>query len=231
MNKIPFLAVSALLLTACSTARPVSLDTSSYLVDLAPDGGQGSPDHLVFGPGGFESTACRGYGFRRSEYHASRDGDTTSFEAVAHNIDGATTHWRGTITGEAIAGTMLMTDTSGTKSSFRYRGTRERGALDGRRFKVSLVSDEDHSKVDDDLVFVAGNFDSVACHDFGFSISPYSCTPAGGNTRFEATTTSPQNGSMEWRGSVADEGVSGEVVWKDDKGAAHRKNFTGKQTH
>lgn len=216
--------LSVLALAACQTAGPATVETGSYLVDLtAETGGATMPDHLVFGPGGFESTICRSHGFQRAACRTRADGGATAFAATSRNDQSGCTEWRGSIRGEAIEGTMVSTDDKGSQSRYRFRGHREHGPFDGRVFAVELAADADHRRDADDLVFQAGSFDSTICHGHGFGAAPYT---VDGNV-FTATTVSAEHGSMAWQGTIDGDAIRGVVIGTDEQGRQQHITFAG----
>ncbi len=87
------------------------------------------------------------------------------------------------------------------------------GALDGKSF-TGTFTEKGRTRGDKDtLVFKDGKFRSTACDAYGFSEAAYSATAGGGGTTFEATTTSPREGTMTWKGTVRGDRIEGTAVW------------------
>lgn len=83
--------------------------------------------------------------------------------------------------------------------------------LDGRSFIVELRGPEG-KQISDELIFRDGTFDSVACHQYGFSAAPYTALegPEGGLT-FRSVTSSTE-GTMRWNGTVKGDQIQGTAV-------------------
>lgn len=87
------------------------------------------------------------------------------------------------------------------------------GALDGNSF-AGTFTEKGKTKGDPDtLVFKDGKFRSTACDAYGFGDAAYTATASGGGTTFEATTTSPKEGTMKWKGTVKRDAIAGTAVW------------------
>ena len=84
------------------------------------------------------------------------------------------------------------------------------GKLDGKTFQGAMVEDGTDKLVHDTLSFDKGMFHSSACDSFGFGKASYTIKPDGS---FEATTLSEKEGTMQWRGMVSGNLISGEVLW------------------
>lgn len=78
----------------------------------------------------------------------------------------------------------------------------EKMPLDGATF-VGTTTEKGKTKGDpDQLVFKDGKFRSTACDAYGFTEIPYTAAVSDVDTRFEATATSPKEGTMKWKGTV-----------------------------
>ena len=66
-------------------------------------------DDLVFKDGKFRSTACDAYGFGDADYSVTPASDATTFQAETHNPKNESMKWSGTIKGNALEGTAIMT--------------------------------------------------------------------------------------------------------------------------
>ena len=82
------------------------------------------------------------------------------------------------------------------------------GPLDGKTFhgKLTEVGKGGHS---DNFEFKNGQFLSTACQHEGFGAGAYT---ADGNT-FTAQTMSKKEGTMDWKGTVNGDTISGTAVW------------------
>lgn len=90
------------------------LDGKTFEGMVCPgDSKTGDKDQLIFKAGAFDSSACRAYGFTKSPYTATREGDATRFTATATNADGDQNHWEGTIRGDDVTGTMEHRNAAG----------------------------------------------------------------------------------------------------------------------
>ena len=87
--------------------------------------------------------------------------------------------------------------------------------LDGLQFKAGIVKSEDGSgnSLEDTLVFSDGNFSSVVCKRYNFSAAPYWIRTEGKRIHFLAELTSPTDGTMVWKGTVADGELRGTMRW------------------
>ena len=87
------------------------------------------------------------------------------------------------------------------------------GALDGKAFVGEMGENGKKSGDKDTLVFNEGKFRSTACDPYGFGGANYSATVTGDATMFEATTVSPTDGMMIWKGTVKGGTLEGNATW------------------
>ncbi len=80
----------------------------------------GDKDRLTFNSGAFDSSACRAYGFTMSPYSATREGDSTHFQAEAINCGGEKNVWDGVVKGGDVSGTRKHVNSSG-KVTYSYK--------------------------------------------------------------------------------------------------------------
>jgi hypothetical protein len=107
-------ASAALVLSACqSSLGHGPLDGRVYEVSLTGPDAKPMPDQLIFDGGGFDSRACRSYGFTITNYVATREGDAIRFSADARNGGGETNRWEGVVRGNDVSGTMKHMNSSG----------------------------------------------------------------------------------------------------------------------
>ena len=126
---------------------------------------------------------------------------------------------RGTVISFAAALLILSAASSGA----------EKMALDGATF-VGTMTEKGKTKADQDqLVFKDGKFRSTACDVYGFPETPYTSTVGDGTTRFEATATSPKEGTMTWKGNVKGNVIEGTAVWIKKGQADMHYTFEGKR--
>jgi hypothetical protein len=96
------------------------------------------------------------------------------------------------------------------------------GILDGKVF-VGAIGDKGKEASDqDEIRFMNGRFHSVGCEEWGFSDAPYTARMDGDLVRFKAVTVSPQDGKIEWDGTVKGDTLEATYVlikerwyWKD----------------
>ena len=87
-----------------------ALDGKTFSGEVGKKGeASGMKDDLVFKDGKFRSTACDAYGFGDANYSAAPSGEATAFQAETHNPKDESMKWSGTITGNALEGTAVMT--------------------------------------------------------------------------------------------------------------------------
>lgn len=83
--------------------------------------------------------------------------------------------------------------------------------LDGKRFMVQVRGAEGET-IDDELIFRDGTFDSIACHEHGFSAAPYTALKGPeGDLTFRSITTSGES-KMRWNGTVKGDSIEGTAV-------------------
>jgi hypothetical protein len=90
---------------------------------------------------------------------------------------------------------------------------RAAGPLDGKSF-VGTMTEKGKTKADtDSFQFANGKFHSNGCDPYGFRPSAYKAQKAGDDWTFTSESTSPKEGTMAWKGTVAGDTISGEVAW------------------
>ncbi len=102
------------------------------------------------------------------------------------------------------------------------------GALDGRTF-ANLIHESGKPDTSETLVFRAGEFDPLDCHQYGFVAAAYTTSPAPGGMTFTATVTSPTEGAMTWTGTVKGDLVSGAFDWRKAGQAPFHYTFDTKK--
>jgi hypothetical protein len=101
------------------------------------------------------------------------------------------------------------------------------GVLDGKSF-AGTFTEKGKTKGDKDtFVFKDGKFRSTACDAYGFTETAYSATTKDGATSFEATTESPKEGTMKWKGTVRRDRIEGSAVWMKKGQADMNYTFHG----
>jgi len=100
--------------------------------------------------------------------------------------------------------------------------------LDGKTFDVRLVMGD--NKTDpDQLIFTSGTFESTACRAHQFTAAEYRATKEKDGIRFEATTSSPSEGTILWSGIVHGKHVEGTMTMTNPKGEIRSATFHGEQ--
>jgi hypothetical protein len=103
---------------------------------------------------------------------------------------------------------------------------KEAAPLDGKTFDVQ--TGEPGKKMEpDQMVFSAGTFRSTHCDQWGFGKATYTAKTAGGETTFNATTTSAKEGKIVWTGKVKDKKIEGSYVWEKAGQAPIKYVFSG----
>jgi hypothetical protein len=74
--------------------------------------------------------------------------------------------------------------------------------LDGRSFQGVFLERGKTSGDADTLVFKNGRFRSSACDKYDYGDATYKTTTVGDSVRFEAETSSPKYGKLNWAGVV-----------------------------
>ena len=77
------------------------------------------------------------------------------------------------------------------------------------------------------MIFGRGSFLSTACRPYGFTKAKYKAWKDGENIAYEMTTTSPTDGTMDWKGKVAGDKIEGSVKWTDRDGKSDILTYTG----
>jgi hypothetical protein len=86
------------------------------------------------------------------------------------------------------------------------------GPLDGKTFHGKLVQ-TGKSGHSDNFEFKDGQFLSTACEHEGFGSGAYTAEGSGTSYTFTAQTTSKKEGTMDWKGAVNGDTISGTAVW------------------
>lgn len=89
----------------------------------------------------------------------------------------------------------------------------EPGLLDGRTFEGTTSEVGGEAGEADALIFADGTFRSAGCDEYGFTATPYTAAEEDGVIRFEATTTSPEEGQITWTGTVEGDRAEATFVW------------------
>ncbi|MFB3880291.1 MAG: hypothetical protein ACE149_03460 [Armatimonadota bacterium] len=208
--------------------RADALQHTIWWVELRAKGQKPMPDALVFEQGKFDSLGCHAFGFGSAPYEAKAAGKAVVFQAMTKSAGGETMAWKGKAEGNSISGTMVWKKAKGGPMEVAFFGKRHtaEGALDATDWKVTLNT-EGEKPVPDTLVFGEGEFDSKACHAYGFGKGPYNAMKNAGETTFTAFTTSSTEGTMEWRGEVKGDKIAGAMTLYPMKGGPKKYTFSG----
>lgn len=88
-----------------------------------------------------------------------------------------------------------------------------RGLLDGRTF-VGQIGEKGRSQGQPErITFRRGQLHSDACDAFGFEDGDYTASQSGEEVSFAAETSSPEEGRIEWRGTVRGDVLEGTFTW------------------
>jgi hypothetical protein len=102
-----------------------ALDGRTYEVQMVgADGKPQEKDDVSFMGGSFDSSSCRPFGFIRTAYTTTKDGDAIRFQAVAGSADYPMNHWEGTVRGDMIEGTLKSGDAADAPT-LRFTGKRK----------------------------------------------------------------------------------------------------------
>ena len=88
------------------------------------------------------------------------------------------------------------------------------GMLDGKAFAGESGEQGKAADSKDTLVFHDGKLHSTACDAYGFDEGAYTAQARAGATEFTATTVSPKEGRIEWKGTVrSGDRIDGTFTW------------------
>ncbi|MBP7147937.1 MAG: hypothetical protein KBD01_10360 [Acidobacteria bacterium] len=87
------------------------------------------------------------------------------------------------------------------------------GPLDGSQFKGELGQQGQGKLADEVVSFRDGKLHSVALESYSFWDAEYKATTEGGTTKFEATSISPREGRVQWKGSISGNALEAKLVW------------------
>ncbi len=84
------------------------LDGKTFVGETGVGNAPSMRDTLSFKDGYFHSSACDQFHFGSGAYLAVASGDTTTFQAMTHNRQGAVNVWVGTVKGDKLEGTATL---------------------------------------------------------------------------------------------------------------------------
>ena len=88
----------------------------------------------------------------------------------------------------------------------------------------------DGENLKDQLVFDHGDFESEECvKNWGYEKAPVEIKNEGISWSFNAVTTSPRDGRIEWRGTVKGEKIKGSASWTRLDGLKMSVHFVGRE--
>ena len=120
-NTIKTLTLVLCGILAASTAFAAgALDGRSYQGEIVEQGKtKGDADTFVFDNGRFRSLACDKNGFGDAPY----SGDGTRFEATTTSKSKGEMAWKGTVSGNAVEGTVQWSKDGKPKTQYHFKGT------------------------------------------------------------------------------------------------------------
>ena len=102
-----------------------ALDGRTYEVQvIGADGKPQEKDDLSFTGGSFDSSSCRPFGYIRTAYTTTKEGDAIRFQAIAASADYPMNHWEGTVHGDMIEGTLKSGDAADAPT-LKFTGKRK----------------------------------------------------------------------------------------------------------
>ncbi len=119
--------IAALALAASALAGPqvagALLDGKTFEIRLVEqDKSEPQRDSLIFAEGTFDSTGCRQYGFARTPYTVERKGEAWHFAAEAKSEKEGTNRWKGIVSGNHIAGTLVWSKPGQATINYTFTG-------------------------------------------------------------------------------------------------------------
>ncbi len=87
-------------------------------------------------------------------------------------------------------------------------------ALDGMQFVGETGEQGKKANNPDTISFDGGIFRSTSCERHGFGPAPYSVEKQGENYKFSATLTSPDTGTLEFKGTIIGNVANATFRWK-----------------
>ncbi len=118
---------AVILAVVLPTAAPVlaaggELDGKTFKGKIWAEGDPADPDTFIFNSGTFRSTACDEYGYESAPYTVTSKDGVKTFTSTTKNSGGATMLWQGTLKGNEIEGSAVMTDKAGEKTPMKFAG-------------------------------------------------------------------------------------------------------------
>ena len=123
---VVFLGVALLVAGVALAAESATgiLDGKTFSGTLGEKGTtKGDKDDYVFKDGTFRSTACDAYGFGAAAYTAKAEGDAIAFESTTHSAKEGEMAWKGTVKGDAVAGTVVWKKVGKAAKDYWFKGT------------------------------------------------------------------------------------------------------------
>ena len=89
--------------------------------------------------------------------------------------------------------------------------------LDGKTFVGQNGSKGKEADHPDEFVFAGGLFRSASCDDYGFGKGEYDASVKDGVIYFQAVTTSPSHGRIQWQGKVDGDQLEATFIWTKER--------------
>ena len=115
--------------------------------------------------------------------------------------------------GEKISSSILVLLTIFLWSGTFLMAQETAGTIDGKVFVGEFGKKGQGTEDRDTFVFKDGKFRSTACDAYGFKEGDYTARVSGAAISFEAKTTSPKEGEIQWAGAVKGEIIEGSFTW------------------
>lgn len=184
-------------------------------------------DSLLFRSGRFESSECRQHKFDTPPYTGTLGSKNAAFTAKASSPTDGTTLWKGTLEGGLLKGTMTWTNLAGDVTEYRLDGKPVMGPLDDAMLSVEITHADGKKEGPDSLVFRASTFESMGCRPYNFKEALYTAVNLPEGVRFDATTSSPTDGTILWMGTIHGKSVEGTMTWTNKAGKTSTASFKG----
>jgi hypothetical protein len=120
---VAWIVVAGGLVAQAAPPESSGLDGKTFIGSMVLDGKDVPPipDEFVFERGKVRSTSCDRYGFVAGPYTISTDG---AFEATTTSPSAGIMHWKGTVAGDHLTGTILWIHSrGGGQARYTIQGT------------------------------------------------------------------------------------------------------------
>ncbi len=235
-----------------------TLDRAVFEVELFNENGRSSGfDSFVFADGKLATSEMRNLGCWASDVTIKpARGDAIQFEVSFTTPEGQSIRVRGVVKDNTLEGSILWPE-SEDAALWTYTGRRVQGLLDGSRFDIEIVPEDDMGSYDegedaeedaegaeesatyallaelehgsDQLVFDRGGFVSRAARAAGLPMTSYAAERYEDTITFAARTASATSGLVEWTGNVEGDRIEGTLQWTTPEGNVVHYAFSGKR--